>query len=535
MSQNLKIEHYILGKTLGIGAFGKVKLARHEFSGNSVAIKIINKKRMRTSNMNTKIKREINLLRYFKHPNIIRLYEVLETQSDIYVVTEYTPNGELFELIAQKGRLNEDEGRFFFQQVIAGVEYCHSHLVSHRDLKPENILIADNNIVKIADFGLSNLMKDGKFLKTSCGSPNYAAPEVISGKKYCGTEIDTWSCGVILFALLAGHLPFDEEVIPALFKKIREAEYQMPDHFSPEAQDLIRRTLQPDVTKRILFSEIKKHPWLQKNTFPYLKVNESIAKMFINRINEDIFQQLVRMGFNYEGFTEQKVREAILKKQDHSFVIAYSLMLDDYCRQQLDTSIQAREAKNQNDNGAFILQDIKNALREGFSPEKAKKESETNPPQNIDEVWHYGLRYKLPANVIMAGITETLVELDTTYIIKIPGFRIKCYNKMHKSNFGTQRIEIESADEPVERCFFNTSKHDKYSRTELVFIVQIYMIESKREYMVDIQRVRGHTILFLQYCQKFMNVLNRNLIQRHQQQQQQNSPPFFAMGMRLGN
>jgi len=189
---------------------------------------------------------------------------------------------------------------------------------------------------------------------------------------------------VILFALLAGHLPFDEEVIPALFKKIREAEYQMPTHISPEAQDLIRRMLQPDISRRILFSEIKKHPWLQQNTSLYLQINENIPKMFINRINEEVLHQIVQMGFNFEGFTEQKVREAILRKQDYSFVIAYSLMLDEYCRQQLDVSIsilnflvivksnlcfiEEKQLKNQFDNGPFILQDIKNALEAVIFP-----------------------------------------------------------------------------------------------------------------------------------------------------------------------
>jgi len=148
MANSLKIEHYVLGKTLGIGAFGKVKIAKHELTGNDVAIKIINKKRMKNSNMSAKIKREIKLLRYFDHPNIIRLYEVLETQSDIFVVMEHVQNGELFELIAKEGKLNESKARFFFQQIISGVEYCHNNLVTHRDLKPENILIMITTLSK---------------------------------------------------------------------------------------------------------------------------------------------------------------------------------------------------------------------------------------------------------------------------------------------------------------------------------------------------------------------------------------------------
>lgn len=169
----------------------------------------------------TTVRREIKILRLFMHPHIIRLYEVIETSHDIYVVMEYVKSGELFDYIVEKGRLVEDEARRFFQQIISGVEYCHRNMVVHRDLKPENLLLDSKMNVKIADFGLSNVMRDGHFLKTSCGSPNYAAPEVISGRLYAGPEVDVWSCGVILYALLCGSLPFDDENIPNLFKKIK--------------------------------------------------------------------------------------------------------------------------------------------------------------------------------------------------------------------------------------------------------------------------------------------------------------------------
>lgn len=517
MANSLKIEHYVLGKTLGIGAFGKVKIAKHELTGNDVAIKIINKKRMKNSNMSAKIKREIKLLRYFDHPNIIRLYEVLETQSDIFVVMEHVQNGELFELIAKEGKLNESKARFFFQQIISGVEYCHNNLVTHRDLKPENILIDDNNTVKIADFGLSNLMKDGKFLKTSCGSPNYAAPEVISGKKYCGTEVDTWSCGVILFALLAGFLPFDEEVIPALFKKIREADFQIPPHFSPEAQDLIQRMLKPNASQRIRFHDIKLHPWVRKETSLYIDLSQLGTKLFQNKINEEVLAKILTLKFNFENMSETKIRDSILKRKDYSFVIAYDLMVHEHVKKQLASKlkqISADEAHTQVQvNGFSLLGVVKQILEEKtFVPDK---DGEVQPSPN--EVWHYGARLALEPQIIMEGITESLTELDTTYIIKAPSYRIKCFHKLHKTNMGVQTIEIENT-EPVFHQHQDpnpnhhaTSKHDKYTKNELVFIVQIYAIPNSKEYVVDIQRTKGHTILFLEYCQKFMNILKKKL------------------------
>ncbi|KAL6766867.1 SNRK1A [Auxenochlorella protothecoides x Auxenochlorella symbiontica] len=215
------LSNYRLGKTLGIGSFGKVKVAEHILTGHKVAIKILNRKKIRQMDMEDKVRREIKILRLFMHPHIIRLYEVIETAHDIYVVMEYVKSGELFDYIVEKGRLMEDEARRFFQQIVSGVEYCHRNMVVHRDLKPENLLLDSRMNVKIADFGLSNVMRDGHFLKTSCGSPNYAAPEVISGRLYAGPEVDVWSCGVILYALLCGSLPFDDENIPNLFKKIK--------------------------------------------------------------------------------------------------------------------------------------------------------------------------------------------------------------------------------------------------------------------------------------------------------------------------
>lgn len=179
---SLSIGNYEILQTLGVGSFGKVKLGRHKTTGHQVAVKILNREKIKSLSMDSKIRREIQILKLFRHPHIIKLYEVIETPSDIFMVMEYVSGGELFEYIVNHGRLSEDEARRFFQQIIYGVSYCHAHRVVHRDLKPENLLLDSHKNVKIADFGLSNLMRDGDLLKTSCGSPNYAAPEVISGQ-----------------------------------------------------------------------------------------------------------------------------------------------------------------------------------------------------------------------------------------------------------------------------------------------------------------------------------------------------------------
>lgn len=195
---------------------------------------------------------------------------MIATKTDIVMVLEYAER-ELFDYLVRKGRCNDDEARKFFQQIICAVEYCHRHKIVHRDLKPENLLIDSQKNVKIADFGLSNIMTDGNFLKTSCGSPNYAAPEVISGKLYAGPEVDVWSCGVILYVLLVGRLPFDDDYIPALFKKIAAGNFHIPGYISPGAARLIRAMLQVHPVHRITIGEIREDPWFTKNLPPYLE------------------------------------------------------------------------------------------------------------------------------------------------------------------------------------------------------------------------------------------------------------------------
>lgn len=327
----VRIGNYRLGRTLGVGSFGKVKLAEHEPTGKKVAVKILNRHKIRAQQMEEKLKREIKILKLCLHPHIIRLYEVIETSTDVFVVTEYSSGGELFDYIVERGRLAEAEARRFFQQIISGVEYCHKHMIAHRDLKPENLLLDEQSNVKIADFGLSNCMRDGWFLKTSCGSPNYAAPEVISGKLYAGPEVDIWSCGVIVYALLCGTLPFDDESIPYLFRKIKGGIYILPSYLSDSSKDLISKMLVTDPLKRINIDEIRKHPWFLEQLPRYLALPVRVGSHLEN-IDEEVLNEVVRRTH----FPREKVLGALRKGRRNHYTVAYHLIKD--AQDVLDTS-----------------------------------------------------------------------------------------------------------------------------------------------------------------------------------------------------
>ncbi|KAI4335083.1 hypothetical protein L6164_013764 [Bauhinia variegata] len=276
-SQNDKEKHetqvgkYTLGRILGEGNFGKVKYARSTDSGQSVAIKILDKSKIIDLNVADQIKREIATLKLLKHPNVVRLYEVLASKTKIYMVLEYVNGGELFDKIASHGKVPEAEGRKMFQQLIDGVSYCHNKGVFHRDLKLENVLVDSQGNIKISDFGLSalpqHLRKDG-LLHTTCGSPNYVAPEILANRGYDGATADTWSCGVILYVILTGYLPFDDRNLAVLYQKIFKGDVQIPKWLSPGAQNMIRRILDPNPVSRITIADIKQDEWFRQDYVP---------------------------------------------------------------------------------------------------------------------------------------------------------------------------------------------------------------------------------------------------------------------------
>ena len=329
-----RIGRYQTIKTLGEGSFGKVKLAQNIVTGQKVALKIINRKTLAKSDMQGRVEREISYLKLLRHPHIIKLYDVIKSREEIIMVIEYAEK-ELFDYIVQRGKMPEEEARRFFQQIVAAVEYCHRHKIVHRDLKPENLLLDDHLNVKIADFGLSNIMTDGNFLKTSCGSPNYAAPEVISGKLYAGPEVDVWSSGVILYVMLCGRLPFDDEFIPALFKKIGNGVYTLPSYLSQGARYLLTRMLVVNPLNRITIREILEDDWFKQNLPEYL-LPPDLSKTKYNKIELD--DEVVSALHTAMGYDKDEIVDVIKKcnelsiPQEHSNEIldAYILMKENH-------------------------------------------------------------------------------------------------------------------------------------------------------------------------------------------------------------
>jgi len=308
------------------------------YQGKKVAVKILNKQKVKSLGMDEKVRREIKILKLFHHPHIVRLYQVIDTPTDIFVVTEYISGGELFDYIVERGRLLEDEARKCFQQIISGVSYCHKHMVVHRDLKPENLLLDEHMHIKIADFGLSNIMKDGVFLRTSCGSPNYAAPEVISGRLYAGPEVDVWSCGVILYALLCGSLPFDDENIPNLFKKIRGGIYVLPSFLSEQVRDLISKMLVTDPLSRITVDEIRKHPWFLTKIPKYIALEDSIP---VHRQVLQIDDLVLKMVQDRTGFPRHRIVQALRRGKRNEYTVAYHLIKDSLLRMEIAEQSEA--------------------------------------------------------------------------------------------------------------------------------------------------------------------------------------------------
>uniref|UniRef100_A0A8B9JQS9 non-specific serine/threonine protein kinase n=2 Tax=Astyanax mexicanus TaxID=7994 RepID=A0A8B9JQS9_ASTMX len=281
------IGNYRLLKTIGKGNFAKVKLARHILTGRELF-------------------REVRIMKILNHPNIVKLFEVIETEKTLYLVMEYASGGEVFDYLVAHGRMKEKEARAKFRQIVSAVQYCHQKHIVHRDLKAENLLLDADMNIKIADFGFSNEFTLGNKLDTFCGSPPYAAPELFQGKKYDGPEVDVWSLGVILYTLVSGSLPFDGQNLKELRERVLRGKYRIPFYMSTDCENLLKRFLVLNPSKRGTLEQIMKDRWINAG------FEEDELKPFVEP-ELDISDQkridiMVGMGYSREEIHESLTR-----------------------------------------------------------------------------------------------------------------------------------------------------------------------------------------------------------------------------------
>nr|XP_029543846.1 MAP/microtubule affinity-regulating kinase 3 isoform X3 [Oncorhynchus nerka] len=319
------VGNYRLLKTIGKGNFAKVKLARHILTGREVAIKIIDKTQL-NSNSLQKLFREVRIMKLLNHPNIVKLFEVIETERTLYLVMEYASGGEVFDYLVAHGRMKEKEARAKFRQIVSAVQYCHQKHIVHRDLKAENLLLDADMNIKIADFGFSNEFTMGNKLDTFCGSPPYAAPELFQGKKYDGPEVDVWSLGVILYTLVSGSLPFDGQNLKELRERVLRGKYRIPFYMSTDCENLLKRFLVLNPAKRGTFevrddseNQIMKDRWINVGS------EEDELKPFVEP-EQDITDQKridVMVGM---GFSPEEIQESLAKMKYDEITATYLLL-----------------------------------------------------------------------------------------------------------------------------------------------------------------------------------------------------------------
>ncbi|KAL5091385.1 hypothetical protein Trisim1_002993 [Trichoderma cf. simile WF8] len=360
-----------LGKTLGKGSSARVRLCRHNITKQLAAVKIVNRRMaylVQDSSLAAlskwdsslpevngemrvpvSIEREVAILKLIEHPNIMKLYDIWENRSEIYLILEYIDQGDLFTFINTKGRLSEEVAVYFFRQMISAIAYCHSFNVCHRDLKPENILITADLQIKIADFGMAALHQSNTHrLATACGSPHYAAPELLKNRQYRGDKADIWSMGVILYAMLSATLPFDDPDLRVMMNKTKKGQYTMPEFLSPEAEDLIDRMLQVNPDHRITMKKIWQHLLIQKYNY-------------LDDFGQDTGQPPdTRKGFQYAPIPPHQIDPQLLRQLRS----LWHMSSDDKLERELGS-------KEPNDQKAFywLLYNYREQQLEDFKPE----------------------------------------------------------------------------------------------------------------------------------------------------------------------
>ena len=507
MSNN-RIGHYYLYRTIGRGEFSKVKRAVHIPTNSKVAIKVIEKKEIERKRMQSAVDREIKITTSLFHPHIVKWYEVISTSNYLFFVMEYPSSQDLFEYILSNGRLTENESLKIFQQIICALDYCHYNGVIHRDLKPENILLDNDKNIRIADFGLSNTMKDGYFLKTDCGSYNYAAPEILSEKLYNGTEIDIWSSGIILYVLLCAKLPFDAPNLPNLMKKIKSGIFEIPTYLSEGPAKLICRMLTVNPLERITIDEIKENEWFNKIKLPkYLQktpkqyndehglYSKILNKKVVNLLKsqQNIKENEIKQALNYGNKLLIKVINKYTDKKLPKLryiAVCYGLLYEKEYRlnilKDIENNKKNKNKSNNNNNDLLTLQTQKK-LRDKLS--SSMHYHLTDDYQfylNNNIQWAVGIKTILNSSQIIQNILLFLKENNMEWLFN-----------------PNSRCCITARDIKMDKKVDNGES--------LQIKIQLYLsnFKSSSNYILDIQRLNGYTFCFLDFCAKIMHLIKR--------------------------
>ncbi|KAM9450728.1 serine/threonine-protein kinase MARK2 isoform 6-T6 [Clarias gariepinus] len=370
------IGKYRLLKTIGKGNFAKVKLARHVLTGKEVAVKIIDKTQLNSSSLQ-KLFREVRIMKLLNHPNIVKLFEVIETEKTLYLVMEYASGGEVFDYLVAHGRMKEKEARAKFRQIVSAVQYCHQKFIVHRDLKAENLLLDADMNIKIADFGFSNEFTLGNKLDTFCGSPPYAAPELFQGKKYDGPEVDVWSLGVILYTLVSGSLPFDGQNLKELRERVLRGKYRIPFYMSTDCENLLKKFLILNPTKRgSLEQQIMKDRWMNvgyedDELLPYIEPQPDYKDPkrtgqhpgSAGGWKRDIMLQM--------GYSQEEIHDSLINQKYDEIMATYLLL--DYRNSELDDfSIKPRPSIDLTNNA----QSPSHKVQRGTSNQKPRRSTD---------------------------------------------------------------------------------------------------------------------------------------------------------------
>ena len=435
------LKDYTFIKDIGEGNFGKVKLSKLTATNEKFAIKILNKEKLKAQTKSSSIN-EIEILSKLDHPNIIHVENIVEDEINYYIIMEYCTEGELFDYIVKLEKLDEIEAAVFFYQLIKGVEYIHKQNLAHRDLKPENLLLTKDHILKIIDFGLCHDFDGTKLLKTKCGSPSYAAPEILKGFPYNGFKSDIWCCGIILYGMLCGYLPFDGDNNQEIFREIVQCNPEFPPFLENDSIDLIAKILNPEPSRRITINQIKQHPFYIKGKYHYfMKYNENgdIKNESSNKSRSDSNKSLLNNNRSKSGDKKQFVYSTIKKQKDNT------LMFNN-----IKTVTKKNNKKYQNS----IYKNIFTTI--GYKEEiNNKKNRKLFLLKNIDNEDNIDAKDKALKNKINNDLNKEIKEMTKPSITRENDHKPSFFLKTFKNKFNENKLKLTSKNQ-----FFDNKNND---------------------------------------------------------------------------